>query len=90
MNSLLFDNLLSWSAQVSILAIAATAAAYALPQPRARLYFWQAILAVTLLLPALAPWRQDVVAATHLSAPVVLPVENVVVAVPASTSWGTS
>jgi TonB family protein len=84
----MFDNLLAWSAQISILAIAATAAAYALRQPRIRLYFWQAILAATLMLPAITPWRQDVVAATPLSAPVVLPAENVMVAVPASTSWG--
>ncbi len=63
MNSLLFDNVLSWSAQVSILVIAAAAAAYALRHPRARLYFWQAILVVALLLPVIAPWNQPVVAA---------------------------
>jgi hypothetical protein len=40
MNSLLFDNLLSWSAEVSILVIAAAAASYALHHARARLYFW--------------------------------------------------
>ncbi len=44
MNALLFDNLLSWSAEVAILAITAGAAAYSLRHARARLYFWQAIL----------------------------------------------
>ena len=66
---LLFDNLLSWSAEIAILVIAAGAAAYALRHPRARLYFWQAILAVALILPAIAPWKQPVEVALPSSAP---------------------
>ena len=88
MNSLLFDNLLSWSAEVSILAIAAAGAAYALHHPRARLYFWQAILAAALILPAIAPWKQPVVVSLASTEPVALVNHGVVVPVPASASWG--
>ena len=82
MNSLLFDNLLSWSAQVSILAIAAAAASFALRHPRARLYFWQAILAIILLLPAIAPWKHAVTVALPSSASVTLPAESVMIPCP--------
>src|ERR1700681_2586414 len=88
MNSLMFDNLLAWSAQVSILVMAAAAAGYALRPPRARLYFWQAILAVALLLPAIVPWKQPVVVALAPSATVTLTSHSVAVPVPASTGWG--
>ena len=90
MNSLLFENLLSWSAQISILAIAAAAAACALAvYSRARLYFWQAILAIALMLPAIAPWKQPVLVALPAATPVVLATNGVPVSdVPASTYWG--
>ncbi len=83
MNSFLFGNLLAWSAQVSILVIVAAAAVYALRQPRARLYFWQAILAVSLLLPLLTPWKEtiSVPAATTVS----LPLATQAVAAPPDT-----
>ena len=89
MNSLLFDNLLSWSAEVSILAIAAAAAACALRHSRARLYFWQAILAVALILPAIAPWKQPVLVALPVATSVVLATNGVPVSdVPVSSNWG--
>ena len=91
MNSLLFDNLLSWSAQISILAMAAGAAAYALRHARARLYFWQAILVVALALPVIAPWKRPLdVALPASSAPVVLATHGVAVSsVPhTSVGWG--
>ncbi len=89
MNSLLFDNLLSWSAEVCILAIAAAAAACALRHSRARLYFWQAILAVALMLPAIAPWKQPVLVALPATASVVLATNGVPASdVPASAKWG--
>ena len=88
-NSLMFDNLLAWSAQIAILAIAAAAAAYALRHARARLYFWQAILAVALVLPAIAPWKQSVDVALPLPPPIVLATHGVPVSdVPVSTTWG--
>jgi TonB family protein len=87
MNSLLFDNVLSWSAQVSILAIAAAGAAYLLRHSRSRLYFWQAILAVALTLPAIAPWKQPITAALPLSASAAVVANGMVVPVAASRGW---
>lgn len=54
---LILDNILAWSAQVSVLAAAAFLAAGVLSSPRTRLFFWQGILAAALLLPAMQPWR---------------------------------
>lgn len=72
------DNLLAWSAQVSVLVAIGALAALTLSTPRARLIFWQGILAIALLLPAIEPWHQPpaenagtVVSATN-SAPVVI------------------
>ncbi len=58
--ALMLDNLLAWSAQICVLAAAGSLAALALTSPRARLLFWQAILAFALLLPAMQPWREPV------------------------------
>lgn len=58
-SSWILDNLLAWSAQVFILVGAAAAASLALRHPRARLLFWQAILAAMLLLPLFEPWTQS-------------------------------
>ncbi|MBZ5602853.1 MAG: M56 family metallopeptidase [Acidobacteriia bacterium] len=63
--SLFLDNLLAWSAQVAILAAVAAAAAVALQHPRARLLFWQAILATILLLPAVEPWAPAIVVSNN-------------------------
>ena len=89
MNALLFDNLLSWSAQAAILAIAGAAAALALRQPRARLYFWQAILAMALMLPVIAPWKQPVMVALAPAPSIVLATNGVPISdVPVSPAWG--
>ncbi len=56
--SLFLDNVLAWSAQVSVLVAIGALAALTLVHPRARLIFWQGILAIALLLPAVEPWRQ--------------------------------
>jgi TonB family protein len=58
MPSLLLDNVLAWSAQVAVLVAVGALAAMTLGHPRARLIFWQGILAIALLLPAVEPWRQ--------------------------------
>ena len=52
-------NLAAWSVQVAVLALVAAAAAHWLPieRPAARLAFSQALLAGTLLLPLVQPWR---------------------------------
>src|SRR5579885_1139158 len=61
--SLLLADLLAWSAQVAILVgVAALAAAlFENQHPRARLIFWQGILAAILLLPLAQPWTQSVI-----------------------------
>ncbi len=56
--SLLLDNLFAWSAQVAVLVALGALAATTLAHPRARLLFWQGILAMMLLLPALEPWQR--------------------------------
>jgi TonB family protein len=88
MNSLLFDNLVSWSAEVAILVIAAAAAAYTLRHPRARLYFWQTILIVVVALPAIAPWKHPVAVALPPAAPLPLAINGVAVPMTESPGWG--
>lgn len=55
--ALVLDNLFAWAAQVTVLVAIAALAAMTLKNPRARLIFWQGILAMALLMPALEPWR---------------------------------
>ena len=54
----MLDNVLAWSAQVAVLVAVGALAAMTLAHPRARLIFWQGILAIALLLPAVEPWHQ--------------------------------
>ncbi len=76
--SLFLDNLIAWSAQVAVLVAVGALAAMTLTHPRARLIFWQGILAIALLLPAVEPWRQPLtmdvapVAIAASAAPVVV------------------
>lgn len=76
--TLLLSNVLAWSAQVALLVGVGALAAMTLGHPRARLIFWQGILAMALLLPALEPWHQPMaedagtVAIAATAAPVVL------------------
>jgi TonB family protein len=76
--SLFLDNLIAWSAQVAVLVAVGALASMTLTHPRARLIFWQGILAIALLLPAVEPWRQPLtmdvapVAIAASSAPVVV------------------
>ncbi len=56
--ALVLDNVLAWSAQVSVLVAVAGLAAMTLSHPRARLIFWQGVLAIALLLPAVEPWHR--------------------------------
>jgi hypothetical protein len=55
-----FSNLLFWSAQVAVLALAATflPRLLQLRQPRVLLAYWRAILAVAFLLPVIQPWHR--------------------------------
>ncbi len=55
-----FSNLVFWSAQVALLALAAALLPrlFQIRQPRVLLVYWRALLAVSLLLPALQPWHR--------------------------------
>jgi beta-lactamase regulating signal transducer with metallopeptidase domain len=55
-----FSNLLFWSAQVALLALAAAflPRLLQLRQPRVLLAYWRALLAVALLLPIIQPWHR--------------------------------
>jgi TonB family protein len=55
-NPVLFTNLLAWTAQIGILVAIGAVAAWTLAPGRARLVFWQGLLAIALLLPAIQPW----------------------------------
>ncbi len=59
--ALVLDNIFAWAAQVTVLVAIAALAAMTLKHPRARLIFWQGILAMALLMPALEPWREPAV-----------------------------
>ena len=53
------SNFLAWNLQIAIVAAAAAFVPWIvrLRMPAARLFFWQAVLAASLALPVLRPWR---------------------------------
>ena len=57
-SDVLLANLLAWSAQIAVLTAVGALAALTLSHPRARLLFWQGILAIGLLLPPVEPRTQ--------------------------------
>src|SRR3989442_1664024 len=57
-SSLLWTNLLAWSAEVAVLAAVAMLVSHRWTHARARLLFWQGILAIAILLPIAVPWNQ--------------------------------
>jgi hypothetical protein len=76
--ALMIDNLLAWSAQVCVLSAVAALAALTLKHPKARLVFWQGILAIALLLPAVEPKTRsqpDPGGVSAVSSPVRIPSE---------------
>ncbi len=56
MTELLLNNFAAWSAQIAVLIAIGAIAALTLAPGRARLVFWQVLLAIALLLPAMEPW----------------------------------
>ncbi len=56
MTELLLNNFAAWSAQIAVLIAIGAIAALTLAPGRARLVFWQILLAIALLLPAIEPW----------------------------------
>ncbi len=59
-NPALFTNVVAWSAQIGILVAIGAVAAWTLAPGRGRLVFWQGLLAIALLLPAIQPWTAPV------------------------------
>src|SRR4029077_16531218 len=55
-----FSNLIFWSAQVALLVLAAgfLPRLFQIRQPRVLLFYWRALLAIGLLLPAIQPWHR--------------------------------
>ncbi len=53
----LFDTLMVWCAQICVLAAAGALGIRTLPHPKARLWLWQGVLLLSLLLPWIEPWR---------------------------------
>ena len=66
-----FSNLLFWSGQVTLVAVAAALLSrlFQLRQPRVLLAYWRALLVVSLALPFLQPWHQSPSIATIVVAP---------------------
>ncbi len=56
--ALLFPNFAAWTAQIGILVAIGAIAALTLAPGRARLMFWQALLAAAMLLPVIQPWMR--------------------------------
>ena len=78
--ALWFSNLLFWSAQVALLALAAAflPRLFQIRQPRVLLAYWRALLAICLMLPVIQPWHRlpgvaAIVIASDVSAVRVLP-----------------
>lgn len=65
-----WSNLVLWNVQIALLVTAAALLAAAVRlNARTRLMYWQALLAVCLLLPLLQPWQREVVVVPGASAP---------------------
>jgi TonB family protein len=56
--TLLLSNVTAWTAQIAIVVAIGALAALSLSPGRARLVFWQVLLATVLLLPAIQPWTR--------------------------------
>jgi TonB family protein len=70
------SNLAAWSLQAAALVAAGGLAAFAfrLRAPRVRLAYWQALLAICLLLPAVEPWRRAAASNIEISTTAARPV----------------
>ena len=55
-----FSNLLFWSAQVALLAVAAAflLRLFQIQEPRVLLVYWRALIAISLMLPLVEPWHR--------------------------------
>jgi beta-lactamase regulating signal transducer with metallopeptidase domain len=86
---LMVDSLAVWSLQVLVLVAAAAVACRWLPHARARLFVWQGVLGVVLLLPLIMPTRlPDQILVTQTADDGLVNVStHVIVKVPAREQW---
>src|SRR5580704_9911742 len=84
-----FSNLLFWSAQVAVLALAAALLPRLLQlrQPRVLLAYWRALLAVALLLPAIQPWHRAPAFSAFVIAPDLANVRVAATPIPVASHW---
>jgi beta-lactamase regulating signal transducer with metallopeptidase domain len=84
-----FSNLIFWSAQVVVLVLAAAFLPRLLEirQPRVLLFYWRALLAIGLLLPAIEPWHRLPSVAAMVLAPDVAAVQLLPAANPPVSHW---
>ena len=87
--ALWFSNLLFWSAQVALLALAAAflPRLFQIRQPRVLLAYWRALLAICLMLPVIQPWHRLPGVAAIVIAPDVSAVRVLPSSAPAVSHW---
>jgi beta-lactamase regulating signal transducer with metallopeptidase domain len=87
--ALWFSNLLFWSAQVALLALAAAflPRLFQIRQPRVLLAYWRALLAICLMLPVIQPWHRLPGVAAILIAPDVSALRVLPSSAPAVSHW---
>jgi len=84
-----FSNLFFWSAQVALLVLVAGFLPRLLQirQPRVLLVYWRALLAISLLLPAIQPWHRQSAVAAIVFAPDTAAVAVLHASSPAVSHW---
>jgi beta-lactamase regulating signal transducer with metallopeptidase domain len=87
--ALWFSNLLFWSAQVALLALAAAflPRLFQIRQPRVLLAYWRALLAICLMLPVIQPWHRLPSVAAIVIAPDVSALRVLPSSAPAVSHW---
>lgn len=87
--ALWFTNLLFWSAQVALLALAAAflPRLFQIRQPRVLLAYWRALLAICLMLPVIQPWHRLPGVAAIVIAPDVSALRVLPSSAPAVSHW---
>ena len=84
-----FSNLLFWSAQVALLALAAgfLPRLFQIRQPRVLLAYWRAILGLSLVLPFVEPWHRIESSVSIASTPRLGSISAIPASNPAVTHW---
>jgi beta-lactamase regulating signal transducer with metallopeptidase domain len=84
-----FSNLIFWSAQVTLLVLAAgfLPRLFQIRQPRVLLVYWRALLAISLVLPIIQPWHRLPGAAAIVIAPDITAARVITVSSPAVSHW---